>query len=321
MTPSSLTVWRFCDGNRGHEKQSQALLQGLSRHARINQHDIIVTETAVERWLQRLLERPRHCQHLPAPDLIVGAGHRTHLPMLTAQRTHGGKTVVLMKPSLPLHWFDSAIIPEHDRPDERNNVLVSRTVLAPSLNNRPDPQRGLILVGGDNRHFHWSDNELRQHIEQLVKSTPQIQWQLTNSRRTPASFQAPSINNLRVCDYRSLDPSWLTQELSRAGHVCITIDSASMLAEALNSKAQITLLPLASKKNHNKLQWGAERLQRQGLVSIFENGNTLSTLATTPLTIGLDEHLRCARQLLDLFFGTNVEHAATTMPSTANARA
>ena len=39
---------------------------------------------------------------LPTPDIVLGAGHRTHLSLLAARRVHRGKAVVLMRPSLPL---------------------------------------------------------------------------------------------------------------------------------------------------------------------------------------------------------------------------
>lgn len=317
MHPSHLIAWRFCDGNIGHEKQSQALLEGLARHASVESYDIAVAETAAERWLQRLLERSRSCEHLPAPDLIIGAGHRTHAPILTARRMRGGKTIVLMKPSLPVQWFDLAIIPEHDRYAASSNIMSSRTVLAPSLNNRPDKRKGIILVGGGNRHFQWSNDNICGQIESFVRATPKVQWQLSTSRRTPKDFKAPALDNLQAYDYRELDKDWTNMELAQAGNICISADSASMLAEALNSRAHVTVLPLTSKRRKNKLLWAAEHLQKQGLARLYDGDGQSFAARQNQSVMSLDEHFRCARLLLQSLYGTadvstSMETATTT---------
>ena len=66
---------------------------------------------------------------LPTPDLLLGAGHHTHLSLLAARRIRGGKVVVLMRPSLPPGLFDLCLIPEHDAPPARPNVLATRGAL------------------------------------------------------------------------------------------------------------------------------------------------------------------------------------------------
>lgn len=298
MRYPKLTVWRFCDGKTGHEKQTQALVEGLVGGAQVDCHDIHVEHTALERWTRRLLLLEGSTAHLPAPDLIIGAGHRTHWPMLTARQCRGGKVVVLMKPSLPLEWFDLAIIPEHDRPAAHPRVLTSCNVLAPGLRCHPDKKRGLIMVGGANRHFSWCSAGVAAAIAELVAAAPEIHWQLTTSRRTPADFVAPVAPNLSAHSYRDLPAPWLGRELARASQVCLTMDSASMLAEALNSEAQITLLPLPARQAGNKLQRGIEQLLARRLVQVWTPELGLRSGAAARRASGLNEHRRCADSVL-----------------------
>ena len=80
--PLTLRVWRFTDGRAGHEKQSAGLVQGLRESlpetvgadSSIECRDIPVAEFS--RDLSQLWQDPG-----AAPDLLIGAGRRTHLPM------------------------------------------------------------------------------------------------------------------------------------------------------------------------------------------------------------------------------------------------
>ncbi len=123
------------------------------------------------------------CQH---PTCILTAGHRTHLPALAARRPRGGRIVVLMKASLPLRWFDLCLIPQHDDPPQRNNVIATRGVLhevRPS--ERHDPVTGLILLGGSSRHHDWDTDTITMQVRQVVTAQPDIHFVIGDSPRTP----------------------------------------------------------------------------------------------------------------------------------------
>ena len=51
--------------------------------------------------------------------------------MLSAKNTKKGKIVVLMKPSLPISFFDLCLIPKHDRPKTRKYVIETNGALTP----------------------------------------------------------------------------------------------------------------------------------------------------------------------------------------------
>ena len=59
---------------------------------------------------------------LPKPDILLGAGHATHLDIITAKLKFGGKSVIIMKPTLPYCMFDLCLIPKHDNPPKRENI-------------------------------------------------------------------------------------------------------------------------------------------------------------------------------------------------------
>ena len=85
-----------------------------------------------------------------------------------------------------------------------------------------------------------------------------MQWQVSTSRRTPSSTlealrrSCADLPQLQVFDYRDLDAQWLATTLKTAGKIWVTSDSASMLAEALNTRAEVGLVALAPKGRRNK---------------------------------------------------------------------
>jgi mitochondrial fission protein ELM1 len=238
-------VWIVSDGKPGHVNQSLGLAEALARATPTE----IVTFPALpawRAWLAWLLKRVRSGE-LPNPDLIVGAGHATHVTLLAARRARGGRIVVLMKPSLPRRWFDLCIVPEHDGVAADTRTLVT----AGALNRvRPaatsDDHHGLMLIGGTSPHFEWDSDAVQVQIGSVLARTPDVQWTLTTSRRTPDDFLAQLTPHpkLSLVPHTATSPDWLPEQLARCGTVWVTPDSASMVFEALTAGADVGVFDL-----------------------------------------------------------------------------
>src|SRR4030066_1608774 len=100
-----VVVWAFTDGKAGHENQTRGLLAALARRQPVDARWINVP--AYASVLSSLMTR-RFLPGvgLPPPDLLIGAGHRTHLPLLAARRAHGGRPIGPLKPASPGARFD-----------------------------------------------------------------------------------------------------------------------------------------------------------------------------------------------------------------------
>ena len=300
ISAAPLIVWRFIDGKPGHEKQSLGLTQAIGRLTGVQCHDIDV-KAQPGTWLNWLLGRYATGENLPAPDLLIGAGHATHLPMLAARRGHGGRIVVLMRPSLPLRLFDLCLIPEHDSPRARDNVIATRGALnavQPTGNN--DPSRGLLLIGGPSAHYGWDDHAVAAQVMDIAQRTPDIQWQLTTSRRTPASFIAklppdpPA--NLTILPHTETPAGWLEGELTQADICWVSEDSVSMLYEALTAGCTVGLLQLPG-QGDSRVSRGIKVLIADKWVTPYEAWQNSRQLTTLPGRF--DEAGRCARLILE----------------------
>ncbi len=295
----ALVVWRLTDGKPGHESQSLGLVEALA--------DRVETET-------RTLSAPGMMASLgclctarlplaasyPDPDLIIGAGHDTHLGLLAARRARGGRAIVLMTPTLPRRCFDLCIIPEHDQPPASDDIIVTRGAL-----NRIRPRRraqqgpGLILVGGPSRHFAWRDDDVIRQIAQLLQSEAATPWTLTTSRRTPPALAERLLEmqdrRFGVVLFEDTSPDWIAMQLGRAGCVWVSEDSASMVYEALTSGAPVGLLTL-QRSHPSRLSQGLDNLVRSGWLGRFDDWQKGRPL--TPPPAPLNEAARCADAIL-----------------------
>ncbi len=295
-----LVVWRLVDGKPGHEKQSAGLLQGIEALVPTEVYDFDMRFKALL-WRQVRGHARNGVVDVPPPHLILGVGHRTHLPLLISRAVCGGKSVVLMKPTLPHRLFDLIFVPRHDRYRRRGNLVETRGVVCPSLENRKAPTAGLILLGGANRHFEWSNADVAAQVRAIAAASPAVAWQVCDSRRTPSSFGEvlPGIANLRFRPWRTLQSDFLEQALARARYVWVTADSASMLYEALSTGAQVGVIALAAKNplRDNKLARGIRLLLAQGHVFSTADGFRLQDSLLPPHFY--PENKRCAKVVVD----------------------
>ena len=292
-------VWRFSDGKAGHDSQSLGLVDALKRRTLIDAYDIPVRPGAGLDWA---FGRFPAGSLLPDPWLVLGAGHSTHLPMLSARRARGGRAAVLMSPDLPKSLFDLCIIPEHDRPGPAANILVTHGSL-----NRMQPvymtgsNRGLLMIGGPSRHYHWDHRQVVEQIARVIRYSPVRDWILTTSRRTPPGFaehirQMIFNRNLRltIVSCRDTTDQWLSLQLSRSCCTWVTEDSVSMIYEALTAGIPVGLLSIPPRRQ-DRIVTGVQALVASRNVMRFSDWSAGRPLPR-PRQV-FDEANRIAREI------------------------
>lgn len=298
---TEIRLWRFMDGKPGHENQTLGFIRALEKRVPCS-----VREWKVPKgWLDRIRWRrswSREASCAIRPDLILGAGHLTHTMLVRARRKFGGRSIVMMKPSLPVAWFDLCVVPEHDGIRERKGVLSIRGVLNPiEPSENQSSSQGLILVGGPCRHVHWNDPLLVEQVTGILRSTPDTQWTLTTSRRTPDSFleQLKPADNLDVIPASQTPPGWVGEQLARCGQVWASGDSVSMLYESLTSGAATGMLEV-DWAGEGKLRQGVRSLVQTGMITSFSQWKKGERLP--PPSCPLAESQRVAGWVLDHWF-------------------
>ena len=260
-------IWRFVDGKAGHDAQSRGLVTALQERLAVAVFDVPVAKgsTGFRSWLTASYRPGRD---LPAADLLLGAGHATHWHLLAARRRWGGRIVLLMKPSLPVSWFDLCLVPEHDGLPAAANLVTTRGVLnSLRAGGEHAADTGLILLGGPCRHFKWRNSDILSQLEQLVSERPVKRWLLTTSPRTPDSLLQALVDRpeFDCTPYSSGNRDWLPDRLAEAGEVWVSEDSVSMIYEALTAGTRVGLLQV-KRSRHNRLTAGIDALVKEGWV-------------------------------------------------------
>ena len=296
-------VWQIRDGKQGHDNQSTGLVRALHRHTEIE----TVRLDPPARFPRALAaawhtyRTARLGQH-PDPDILVGAGHGTHLSLLAAQRARGGRTIVLMNPSAPRGWFDLVIVPSHDEVEPGSNTLVTRGVLNRlSPSEHRDPRRGLFLIGGPSRHHDWSCRGLVEQVRAVLSAERSSTWLAVGSRRTPcdtlAALREIGDETLSVVAFDDADADWLPSQLAPASRVWVTEDSVSMVYESLTVGAATGILEVPARgfgaRTRSRVLRGLDSLIEDGWVTPFDRWRNGASLEPAPAP--LDEARRCAR--------------------------
>lgn len=293
-----LAVWLITDGKPGHENQSRGLAESLARVTTVEIF-VVRAQPAHHSLAALLLGRAPWMTSLPDPNLILGAGHTTHLTLLAARRARGGRAVVLMKPSLPRACFDLCIVPEHD-----GVAADARTLLTQGALNRirasdaRSPRLGLMLIGGPSAHFEWRGDALALQINSILTLTPDTHWTLASSRRTPTDFlaQLTPHPHLSVVPHTATPPDWLRDQFARCGSVWVTPDSASMVFEALSAGADVGLFDLPVNPR-SRVGWAMTRLAEAQRVTRFMGWCASGILH--PNLQPLNEADRCAEWIFE----------------------
>ena len=294
--PPSLVIWLITDNKPGHVNQSLGLAEALARATSTVIHPVPALP-AWRAWMALLLKRAPH-PTAPAPDLILGAGHATHLTLLAARRARGGRAVVLMKPSLPRACFDLCILPEHDGVAADARTLVTEGALNRiRASDARNADLALMLIGGTSPHFAWNSDALELQIKSLLARTPDTHWTLTNSRRTPVDFlaQLPPHPKLTIVPHTTTSPDWLPAQLAQCGTVWVTPDSASMVYEALTAGADVGVFDLPVNPR-SRVGWAIARLADAQRITRFITWCASGTLH--PNRYPLAEADRCADWIL-----------------------
>jgi mitochondrial fission protein ELM1 len=239
---------------------------------------------------------------LPKPNFIIGAGHKTHASLLYLKFIFGGKTILIMKPSLPSNWFDLCIIPEHDNFEGASLIYKIKGALANTSNLiNKDEKKGIILVGGISKHYEWGGDNVVRQIEELLINNPLIHFILSPSRRTPKDFIVKinklSFSNLTIHSIQKQNKDWLKNQMNKTKYAWITEDSISMIYESLTAGQNVGLIALKSKYK-NRITNEIERLKKEKI--IFANTNR-SYKNINESNFVIDEATRCAKLIKKQF--------------------
>lgn len=314
----ALQVTLFSDGRPGHEKQSLGIINALKAYVDV---EVIKVTVPARHFIHDLGSHFSYLFNLTSssgldgqqPDLLIGTGSRTHLPMLAAGRRAQAKIVTCMTPAPHLRAkFDLCCVPIHDQVKPADNIFF--TVGSPNISlesAEQDPSRSMILLGGEDESSHkWDEQQLVSDLAALIDISEQTSWLISSSPRTPDSTEElikrelAALPQVNFIPFSETGSGWVEDMYRIHGSVWITADSVSMVYESLSAGCRVGVLPVRWRKRNNKFQRSLEYLLDKKMIvtlSQFLQGEK-QWLKHEPL----NEADRCAREILERWWPKNI---------------
>jgi len=267
--------------------QAQAL--GLAEAAGLHPELRVLAPRAPWRWVAASLwplplAAVSDAVRAPLPELVIGCGGVA--AAVGAALRRGGRPVVQVQhPRMDLHRFDLIVVNRHDELTGPN-VVVTRTALhrvtparlavaadawRPRLAHLQRPLVA-VLVGGSNGRFRLDAAVARELARQLaaMMRTDRVGVAVTPSRRTDPAVIRVLAQELAplgadVWDGNGDNPYFAMLALADA--IVVTVDSISMVSEAVATKAPVMLAKLPGRSRRNSLF--TKGLMREGRVREF----------------------------------------------------
>lgn len=231
-------------------------------------------------------------------DIVISCGARSAPVSILFARENCARSVSLMKTAfLPSCNFDLNIIPKHDRPPKKENVVV--TLGMPNLispKKMADDFRSLermavlgnkknigLFIGGDNKNYSLDQALIENVLDNVIGASRETGANIlaTTSRRTNDDVANLLKTKLGKEESAKLiiiaaerNPEWAVGGILGASSVVVVSgESTSMVSEAASSgKHVVALLPRrkAGLPTANKHEIFLKQLSSKGFVSISE---------------------------------------------------
>ena len=254
-----MEIWGLVDDRTGHRGQVLGVLTKLAEPYIIKNIEYNgfakLPNMLLGAGMLHVSAESRARLHQGSPDLVIAAGRRM-VPVLRYLKAKRPATriVYLMDPDSHYDAFDLIAIPEHDNPEQRDNVIttaaplhaVTRDTIGASrvhwheqFQHLPRPWVAVCL-GGNTRKTRYEHADW----EKLAKATNHMAGEegavlVTSSRRTPKEALGIMEKHITrphmLYDFEAgMDNPYLGF-LACADAICVTGDSLSMCAEATAS--------------------------------------------------------------------------------------
>lgn len=221
-------------------------------------------------WLFKLnTPLPKHF------DLLVSAGSSTYYAAKTLSKKIGVKSVTMMLPKSYRYDFDLIFAQKHDNPPQKENIITLEanfSYVEPKGLFAPDSKSIGIIIGGDNALFKMDKARIKKQLDFIFEKFKDYKIAITSSPRTPKDIEA--LISEYPFDYSVIFSQNRINPIADFLHSCeivfITMDSTSMISEAISyGQSSIEILPITTTKK-NKFYTFCLNLEKNGYVHIFD---------------------------------------------------
>ncbi len=276
------------DGKAGHLRQSEGLVKLLSQQLdkRDIKHNLSIQEVKFRskfskfifslgcigciRCLKKALTRESWQGLISSnPDIIISAGGSISRVNYLLTQENQAKSIVSMRPAgLSLNKFNLVVMPKHDRPVKKKNVVVTEGALnlidqdylreksqkleeSGVLKNKPLNSCIGVLIGGDSKKFSLTSQDITGLSGQIKEIAEELNMDLliSTSRRTSSAVEqvvkkefATYVRcKLMVIANANNHPDALGGILGLSNIIICSPESISMISEAVSAEKYVVV--------------------------------------------------------------------------------
>jgi hypothetical protein len=269
------------DGRMGHVNQSIAFAKYLNA-----EYDIILVSFTckVSKMLSYVLDW-LHCYvsgifayetpQQPSYDAIVCAGSTTYYAAKVLSKKFHTSSITMMLPKGYRYDFDTIFAQTHDNPPLQDNIIplpANFSYVEPKGLFVPKGKSVGIIIGGNNALFKMDNAHLKSQLDFIFEQFQGYEIAVTTSPRTPKEIEKlvenyPFAYSV-IFSQNKINP--IADFVAHCEVVFITIDSTSMISEAISyGTSCVEILPLGKMQN-NKFFTMTQNLEKEGYLHLFD---------------------------------------------------
>jgi mitochondrial fission protein ELM1 len=208
-------------------------------------------------------------------NIVVSAGSSTYYASKVIAKQLKLKSISMMLPRGYRYNFDYIFAQSHDNPPKRENIIpipANFAYVEPRHLCILNKKSVGIVIGGDNSALHMSKELLKKQLDAIFDLYHSYEIAVTTSPRTAKEIEEllESYDFVYKVIYSKEPLNPIPDFLDQCEVVCITMDSTSMMSEAISyGNAAVIVLPLLVKRE-NKFSSLVTSLESEGYLHIFD---------------------------------------------------
>ena len=209
-------------------------------------------------------------------DFIVSTGSSTYYANKALAKKLKIKSVTMMLPKGYRYDFNLMFAQNHDNPPKQNNIIeipANFSYVEPKGLFTPKIKSVGIIIGGSNTHLKIDKERIKAQLNSIFEAFKGYAIAVTTSPRTSKAIEEliesyPFAYSV-IFSKNKINP--IADFLAHCEVVFITIDSTSMISEAISyGTSCVEILPLDESKN-NKFYTLAHTLENEDYAHIFDD--------------------------------------------------
>ena len=285
MNLEKIKIWAVTDGSKGMINQAIGLSNQISKNIIEIKTDLIFPWNKFQpgflpiyKWIFKN-KFPKDNE----PNIVISCGRKSVYFSLYCKKIFKNLiNIHIQNPKISSKNFNYVISPNHDNLNGEN-VINSIGALHHLNKNNNSSNQNLVtcIIGGDNQHYHFDNNEANKLCNKLLeikKNQQHIELNIITSRRT-----SDLVKKILIKKLKNIAKIWIgdgknpyIESIQKSSYFIVTSDSTSMISEAAISGKPIYIHHLVFKRKSKRIENFHKEFSALGITKDLININHLS---------------------------------------------